>query len=262
MLASIFISKLLIKRCGLLASALIACAQLSSIAHAAPAEKGEGKTYQPEEDDFSSTPFTEYGEFNEESDEEADTKFFQHGRFFGVSIGAGYEGVTGNRGLLWEGGYPLIDLKVHYWFDFNLAMALNIYIASHSFETSAKNGTHVDVNMLHFGLDFKYYFDTKNLSAAVSFANPYLQAGGGAYSKTQSSQIPDNPDSDTGLGVCFGAGLEFAIVPKKTYFEVEARYHMVKFKDTSTALFAEEPNNLPDLSGGFYTVNVNLLFTW
>ena len=29
----------------------------------------------PEDEDFSTTPFTQYGEFNEESDEEADTKF-------------------------------------------------------------------------------------------------------------------------------------------------------------------------------------------
>ena len=85
---------------------------------------------QPEEEDFSSSPFTEYGEFNEEQDEAADTKFFQYGRLFGVSLGLGFEGVTGNRGLLWQGGFPMIEMKVHYWFDFNVALDLGFANAS------------------------------------------------------------------------------------------------------------------------------------
>ena len=33
------------------------------------------RTNKPEEDDFTQTPYTEYGSFNEEKDEEEDTKF-------------------------------------------------------------------------------------------------------------------------------------------------------------------------------------------
>ena len=91
----------------------------------------KGKTVQPEEDDFSNTPFTEYGEFNEEADEEADANFFAHGRFFGVSLGLGFEGVTGNRGLLYQGGFPMVNGKIHYWFDFNFALDMDFYFASH-----------------------------------------------------------------------------------------------------------------------------------
>src|SRR5947209_990104 len=40
------------------------------------------RTLQPEEEDFTNTPYTEYGEFNEEEEEAADTRFFQYGRFF------------------------------------------------------------------------------------------------------------------------------------------------------------------------------------
>src|SRR5690348_7039292 len=67
-------------------------------------QQKEDRTLQPEEDDYKGTPFTEYGDFNDENEEDEDTKFFQSGRFFGVSAGLGFEGATGNRGAIWQGG--------------------------------------------------------------------------------------------------------------------------------------------------------------
>src|SRR5688572_24009328 len=108
-------------------AALLLSSAGPSLAHAEEEkEKTEDRTGTPEEDDFSNTPFTEYGEFNEQDDEEAETKFFQYGRFFGVSLAAGYQGVTGNRGIVWKGGLPAIDFKVHCWFDFNTAIQLGL----------------------------------------------------------------------------------------------------------------------------------------
>ena len=220
------------------------------------------KTFQPEEDDFSNTPFTEYGEFNEEADEEEDAKFFAHGRFFGASLGMGFEGVTGNRGLLYQGGFPMIDFKLHYWFDFNFAIDMGIFYAKHFYDTSTANGGHVDVNLLHIGIDVKYYFDTKNLSSAISFANPFLMAGFGSFTQTKSSFAQSNTEPpDTGVGMSVGGGLEFTVSPKKTYLQLEARYHIVTFKDTYDESFSTS-NNVPDLTGAFYTFNVNVLFTW
>jgi hypothetical protein len=219
-----------------------------------------GKTFQPEEDDFSSTPFTEYGEFNDEKDEEEEAKFLAHGRFFGVSAGLGYEGVTGNRGLLWQGGFPMVDLKLHYWFDFNFALDLGGYFASHSYQTTPALGTQVSVNMVHLGVDGKYYLDTKNLSAPISFANPYFMVGFGSFTKTEASSTLNTNQSDTGVGLSAGAGLEFALKPGKSYLELEGRYHIVTFKDTHTALFADQ--HIDDLTGGFFTFNANILFVW
>jgi hypothetical protein len=259
------ISKLSYAWTATLAAMLASAVLLERPALAAdPATGGSGnaKTFQPEEDDFSGTPFTEYGEFNEDSDEEADANFFAHGRFFGVSLGLGFEGVTGNRGALWQGGFPLVDFKLHYWFDFNFAIDMELYYASHFFETSTDNGTHVDVNMLHAGVDAKYYFDTKNLTAAISFANPYLMIGFGSYTKAESTFQLSNTVTDTGIGLGVGGGLEFVISPKKAYLELEGRYHIVNFKDTNTSNFNKAPNNLPDLTGGFYTLSASILWTW
>src|SRR4051794_33185738 len=83
----------------------------------APSNGAKNGSHPPDEEEIGNgTPFTEYGEFNEEADEEADTQFFQHGRFFGVCLGLGYESVSGNRGALWQGGFPVFDFKLQYWF--------------------------------------------------------------------------------------------------------------------------------------------------
>lgn len=209
-----------------------------------------------EEEDFSDTPFTEYGEFNEESDEAAETKFFQYGRFFGVSLGVGYHNATGNRALLWQGGFPVFDFKVHYWFDFNLALDLAMHTANQYYVVNSSN---TEVNMLRFGLDLKYYFDTKNLSAPVSFANPYVLLGAGSFTKTETTSTGDStPDSS--FGISFGAGLEFVVSPRKTFFAIEGKFHSVTFKDTHLATYRSQ--GIPDLTGLFYTLTGNFLFTW
>lgn len=229
-------------------------------AGAADASKANDKTIKSEEDDFSNTPFTEYGEFNETSDEEADSNFFKFGRFFGASLGLGFEFVDGKRGALWQGGFPMVDFKLHYWFDFNFAVDLGFFTAQQYFDTTAQGKGHVDVNILHVGLDVKYYFDTKNLSAPISFANPYLLLGVGSFSKTENSSLQGTQDTDNSLGISIGAGLEFAISPRKLYFEVEGKVHFVTFKDTYNPIYKSV--GLDNLTGNFYTVSGNVLFTW
>jgi hypothetical protein len=232
------------------------------MAFADPATEGapSSKHNKPEEDDYSSTPFTEYGEFNNSDSEEEEAKFFQYGRFFGVSVGVGLEFLDGYRGTLWQGGFPLVDIKLHYWFNFNVALDLGFFAVSHYYDTAVQGLGHVDVNMVHTGVDVKYYFDTKNLSAPISFANPYVVLGAGSFSKIESSVSQQTQDSDSSLGISGGGGFEFAISPRKTYFEVEAKMHVVSFKDTYTTRF--QGSSLPNLTGHFFTITGNLLFTW
>jgi len=237
---------------------------VSSVSFAADAG-GKGNVYTPEDDDFSNSPFTEYGEFNEEDEEAADTKFFQYGRFFGVSLGLGFEGVTGNRGYLWQGGFPMLDFKVHYWFDFNLALDLGFFTTPHFFqiEETQGEGERTNATLSRLGINLKYYFDTKNMSSALSFANPYLLLGAGSFTKTQTASSEEaTPDSDSAFGVSAGAGLEFTLKPRKAFFAIEGKIHAVNFKDTRTNELQNTALGLDDLTGYFYTVSGNFLFTW
>lgn len=217
----------------------------------------------PEEDDFSDTPYTEYGEFNEEHDEVSDARFYQYGRFFGVSLGLGYEGATGNRGVLWSGGgFPVIDIKVHYWFDFNIALDLGITTASHYFTTTVGGRGTVDANIFRFGVNVRYAFDTKNVAAPISFASPFVSVGVGSYSKTEVSSNGGDPDNDSSFGISFGGGLEFVVSPRKTYFLLEGKFHMLTFKDTNTGIYQSATPQVDDLNGLFYTFVGSFMFTW
>ncbi len=221
----------------------------------------KSRTQVPEEEDFSSTPFTQYGEFNEEEEEEADTKFLQHGRLFGVSLGVGYEGVTGNRGLVWQGGFPLIDFKLHYWFDFQVALNLGVTSGSHFFTGGPNPGT-TDANLTRVGLDIVYYFDVKNLAAPISFANPHISVGGGAFTKTQTSSTSGGtPDSNVGIGLTLGAGLEFAVRPRKVYLALEGRYSIARFEDTFSGQFLSS-HGVQDLTGDFFSFHTSIIFNW
>jgi len=213
-----------------------------------------------ERDDYSGTPYTQYGEFHEANEEEETIRFLQFGRLFGVSLGTGFEFVDGYRGALWSGGFPVVDFKVHYWFDFNIAMDLGVYTAYQYYNTTAGNLGHTDVNLVHVGVDVKYYFPVRNLSAALSFANPYILLGVGSYTKTEISNQAGTNTQDTELGVAGGLGLEFVISPKKTYFSLEGKINVVTFKDTYYTTFSTV--GLPNLTGNFYTVTGSILFTW
>ena len=233
-----------------------------------PSVESNAKADKPEEDDFKPTPYTRFGELESE-DEEEDLKFFQHGRFFGVSVGGGYQGATGNRGLLYQGGMPAIDVKVHAWFDFNVAMTLGVYTVRHNFvgkrlsdleDTEARQ---YDVNLFRFGFDLRYYFDTKDLSAPITFAGPYFTAGVGIYSRSL-NDTQDNSDQQkqSVFGLAAGGGLEFVLKPKKTYFNIESKIHVVNFEDNAQPIELSSGQEIPNSNGLFWSLVGSFLFTW
>jgi len=216
------------------------------------------RTQQPEEEEFKQTPYTGYGEFNEQEEEDQSARFFQYGRFFGVSLGLGFNGVTGNRGALYQGGMPAVDFKLMYWFDFNFALELGLTTVQHFYDSTSVG--HGDVTLTRLGVDLRYYLPVENLSAPITFANPYLILGAGSITKSESLRDQGVTSSDSGTGITVGAGLEFTLAPKKVYLGTSARYHVVSFKDTYTTEFTGD--NLQDLTGGFFTVLGSVLFTW
>jgi hypothetical protein len=153
--------------------------------------------------------------------------------------------------------YGDFDLKMHYWFDFQLAMNIGIFFASHTFESDGTN----NVRLLGYGVDLKYSFDVRNASAPISFSNPFLVAGVGSISKTISTITRSTTDMDSTLSINFGAGLEFPIVFKKTYFILDTRYHTQNFDDSNDTEYRDS-KGIPDLTGGFFTVSGHILFTW
>lgn len=229
---------------------------LAVIPTAHAADGGPSASPGEKQESYRGTPYTEYGEFNEEEEEAEVTQFFQYGRFFGVSLGAGYEGATANRGLLWRGGFPYVSLKLHYWFDFNFALQMEGAFASHYYELS---GVRAQVSLMQYGLSVRYAFDTRDLSAPWSFASPFIVVGGGGYNKSERS-IDAFSDRDNTFGFSAGGGLEFPIKHRKVYVQIDGRVHYVLFEDRTTRNFVSR--GIGDLEGLLYTTALNLLFTW
>ena len=213
---------------------------------------------KPEDEDLKGTPYTEYGEFNEQNEEDSYTRFLQFGRFFGVSVGGGMVGVTGNRGNLYNGGFPSFELKLHYWFDFDFALEMSVSSASFYWETQSRG--RVDTSLLRVGLDLKYYIPVYNLAAPITFANPFLTFGFGSFRKSDTFQLQEVIDNDSSVGLGFGGGLEFVMSPRKSYFYLSGKLHLVNFKDTFTTTYQLE--DIPDLTGQFFTFTAGVLFTW
>ena len=163
----------------------------------------------PDEEDFSSTPYTEFGEFNDEDVEAQETRFFMYGRHFAISIGSGLMQVSGNRGAVYQGGFPSIDFRFHFWFDFH--SALDFGFAQSTFNYSL-NSQRTDVSITNVGLHYKRYLNTTDMSSGVSFANPYFLVGFGSYTQREVNVAANtsNP-SDTQVAPILGGGLEFIL---------------------------------------------------
>ena len=204
-----------------------------------------------------STPYLDYADFSLNEEEAEDTQYFQYGRYFGVSLGLGYQTATGNRGKLYTAAMPRIDARIQYWFGFNFAADMGIFLADHTYFNGSAN---TRVKMIGYGVHLKYYFDVKDASAVISFSNPHLIGGLGVISKNESTSLnTSTPDTDSTFSVDFGAGLEFPIIYKKTYFNLEVLYHTQNFIDTDED---QNPGNLPDRSGGFLTLMGHFMFVW
>ncbi len=249
-----------LKRC--IAFGLFSVVFLTSLAHGA--EGGKDRVQQPEEEDFQTSPYGEYGAFNEDKEEEEETKFFQHGRLFGVSAGGGMSFVSGNRGAAWQGGLPLIDLRLHYWFDFHIAADFQFTTVPHSYpDLQPGNSGRVNATLIRMGGDLKYYVDIKDLSAAITFANPYFLIGVGAYTKTESNPTVNvgNVVPETAIGITGGLGFEFTLKPRKIFLNLEGRTHFVAFADTYSSSVAPL-FGVDDFSGLFWSATLSLLLTW
>jgi len=162
----------------------------------------------------------------------------------------------GNIGKLYNTAIPVLDFRLIYFFDFRLAGEIGVSSASHAFN-AYPNGA-VNVSLLRLNADLKYYFDTKNVSAAITFANPYVVAGVSQTFRTQSFQDHNSIEKDNAFAISGGAGIEFALKPRKTSIGVEGRIHQIFFQDRFSGEY--QASGLTDLTGAMYSFVTSLIF--
>ncbi len=224
-----------------------------------------GLNTNPNDEEIVTGPYSGYGEFGSGDDQIEDERFFQYGRFFGVGIGLGATSASGNAGRIYQGGFPTLDFRLQYWFDFNFALTLGLQNSKHSYDIEPDGLT--SVNHFRTIAQVVYYLDTHNMSAPLTFIGPHFMVGGGLYRRTDNigsgnatSNTTPTIQEESVMGFNAGLGIELTLKPKRTYLQFETLMHFVNYNDMYDPKFASE--GIPDKTGYWYSFSAVLLFTW
>lgn len=188
--------------------------------------------------DDSYDPFSDYSEFDEASDEEADINFFRNGRFFTVGFAVGMRGFTENLNHLYSSA-PTFGLFVSYFFDLRLAMELGFQTGDHNFQITTSNPADRlagNVSMTFIHVNLKYYLNTQNVTRGLADLNPYVLGGFSQVYRTYTIEGGDVPSREATVGVNGGAGIEIPLMRRKAFFGLQATYRYVNFRDENSDL--------------------------
>ncbi|MBO9666555.1 MAG: outer membrane beta-barrel protein [Bdellovibrio sp.] len=238
---------------GLLALLLATCIFAPLTSHA---QSSDHKSYliAQTDPDEAYDPFSDYSEFDEDSDEEADVNFFRNGRFFTVGLAAGYRGFTGNFADQYSAA-PSFGLFLSYFFDLRLALTLGFQTGDHAVKFSVNDQNkwyNGNVSMTSINFDLKYYLNTQNVTRGLADLNPYILGGLGQFYRTYTISNIDGYSRDSTMGVDIGAGLEIPLMRKKAYLGIQAAYHYVNFSDENKSMVTSGEKLDKNLSGDMY----------
>lgn len=205
----------------------------------APTEPQRHYLLADNEMDDSYDPFSDYSEFDEASDEEADINFFRNGRFFSVGFALGMRSFTGELNKLYSSA-PTYGLFLSYFFDLRLALELGFQTGDHDFQvstsgsTSERLGGNVSLTFIH--VNMKYYMNTQNVTRGLADLNPYLLGGFSQVYRTYTIEGGDVASREATVGVNGGLGIEIPINRRKGFFGIQGTFRYVNFKDENTVL--------------------------
>jgi hypothetical protein len=184
--------------------------------------------------DDSYDPFSDYSEFDEASDEEADINFFRNGRFFTVGFAVGMRGFTENLNELYSSG-PAFGLFLSYFFDLRLALELGFQTGDHDFQiATATERMAGNVSLTFINMNLKYYLNTQNVTRGLADLNPYILGGFSQVYRTYTLEGADVASREATVGVNGGIGIEIPLMRRKAFFGTQATYHYVNFRDENS----------------------------
>lgn len=204
-------------------------------------------------------PFSDYSEFDEASEEEADINFFRNGRFFTLGLAGGVRNFTGNFQQQYQSS-ATYGVILTYFFDLRSAFSLSFLMGDHAvnFTTNNKSKTYTgNVSITSINMDFKYYFNTQNATRGLADLNPYGILGFAQFYRSYSIDNFSESSRDSTMGVEAGAGLEIPMMRKRGFLGIQGTYHMVNFADESKAFINSERLD-QKLSGDYYDIMVIL----
>lgn len=177
-------------------------------------------------------PFSDYSEFEEATEEEADINFFKNGRFFTIALVGGYRMFTDVLGKLYSPSF-YFGGQVNYFFDLRFALQVVYITGNHQFNLV---GNHGNVELTTTELDIKYYFNVQNVTRGLASLNPYIIIGASQNYRTLRLDGVDGYARDSAIGVTGGGGIEIPLMRNKMYFGAEAVYQYINFADKNSPI--------------------------
>lgn len=208
-------------------------------------------------------PFTDYSEFDEASDEEADINFFRNGRFLTVGLLLGTRGYTDNMAKIYNQA-PAFGLSLSYFFDLRLAFSLGLMTGDSAINFKTVSPTQESysgtLSMTLISMNLKYYFNTQNVTRGLADLNPYMLGGFSQIYRTQTVPSLDTGSRDQTMGMDIGGGLEIPLMRRKAYLGLQFVYHYVNFSDESKDFIRDSLGNNQQLENKFKGDFYDLVF--
>lgn len=196
--------------------------------------------------DESFDPFSDYNEFEQDADEEADINFFKNGRMLTLGLQLGYRAFSDGFSQAYTPNL-IYGFQFTYFFDLQTALGVNYATGDHNVSFSSYDGTlqypvtgySGTVNIQAMDVSFKYYFNTENVTRGLADLNPYMSIGGAYFIRTYSLSSESEITPDTVFGAKASFGIEVPLLRRRAYLGFQGTYYYVQFPDENK-LFIEE----------------------
>jgi len=232
-----------------------------------PGEEGlllTGPQIAQSDPDEAYDPFSDYSEFDESTDEEADINFFRNGRFFTVGLVFGTRGFTSNFDKIYGSG-PSFGIMINYFFDLRSALAMGFMTGDHPMHFETDQGSYNgNVSFTSMSFDYKHYVGSQNITRGLADLNPYFLIGFSQWYRTTNidrvSAVAGS-SRDAVMGGDVGLGLEIPLMRKKAFLGIQGSYHYVNFPDenkdflTDTEMLKKKVTG--DIWDGILTLGMN-----
>ncbi|MES3039050.1 MAG: outer membrane beta-barrel protein [Bdellovibrionota bacterium] len=216
-------------------------------------------SYAQTDPDEAYDPFSDYSEFDEASDEEADINFFKNGRFFTAAMVIGPRGFTEGLGKVYNDA-PMFGIQLSYFFDLRLALMMGLTTGDSAVNFTTNANTYSgNVSITTFNMDLKYYFNTQNVTRGLADLNPFILGGFSQVQRSYSFSSLSTTSRDSTMATDLGVGIEIPLMRRKAYTGVQATYHYISFPDENKDLL-DNGGTLEKLNNKFNGDMYDVLF--
>jgi hypothetical protein len=194
-----------------------------------------GLAYAQSESSDAFDPFSDYSEFDQDSDEEADVNFFRNGRLLTLGLAAGPRQFTESMAKTYGSG-PNFGIQISYFFDLKTALGVGIMTGDSALKFSTLSGNTVNnytgnVSFTSINFNIKYFMNTQNVTKGLADINPYIFGGFSQWYRTVSISEFSSQSRENVMGADAGIGVEIPLMRRKAFLGLQATYHYINFAD-------------------------------